>query len=215
MTESPQRAVRRFPYLPRGQNFCNIATKSKQYQKKTYLYKDDSQVGALPTHNHKCKTSHQKALVLQPPGKPPFCSHQQLPRSIPSLPPKKSSRMPVTTRSASRRMAAAQTAAAKPSQPRIKYRRVNGKPGLLISPPEWVTPTRRVVLTTGARGQRLTRIRGPGDRLLVRVPDKEAATKTSNRRLSTFVRAGRTWIRIRPAVQEAGGVATGSQKQGQ
>ncbi|EHA56680.1 hypothetical protein MGG_02495 [Pyricularia oryzae 70-15] len=149
------------------------------------------------------------------PGKPPFCSHQQLPRSIPSLPPKKSSRMPVTTRSASRRMAAAQTAAAKPSQPRIKYRRVNGKPGLLISPPEWVTPTRRVVLTTGARGQRLTRIRGPGDRLLVRVPDKEAATKTSNRRLSTFVRAGRTWIRIRPAVQEAGGVATGSQKQGQ
>lgn len=134
MTESPQRAVRRFPYLPRGQvrtprqkerrkghlprctynahgtaaheytlfpyiiciNYCRISAilvfspslpsslmssdmathmlspfyipsnEKQTIPKKTYLYKDDSQVGALPTHNHKCKTSHQKALVLQP-----------------------------------------------------------------------------------------------------------------------------------------------------
>ncbi|KAI6368941.1 hypothetical protein MCOR25_004545 [Pyricularia grisea] len=127
--------------------------------------------------------------------------------------------MPVTTRSASRRMAAAQAiaaaaaAATKPCQPRIKYRRVNGKPGILISPPEGVKPRRRVVLTTGARGQKLTRIRGPGDRLLVRVPGKAPAANTPERRLSTFVRGGRVWIRIRPAVQQARGAAASSQGQ--
>ncbi|TLS25870.1 hypothetical protein PpBr36_07087 [Pyricularia pennisetigena] len=129
--------------------------------------------------------------------------------------------MPVTTRSASRRMAAAQTIAAAATvtttitttqncQARIKVRRVNGKPGLLISPPEGVTPTRRIVLTTGARGQKLTRIRGPGDRLLIRVPGKAPAASTPERRLSTFVRGGRVWIRIRPA-----GAVTSSKEQGQ
>ncbi|TLD25029.1 hypothetical protein PspLS_06121 [Pyricularia sp. CBS 133598] len=125
--------------------------------------------------------------------------------------------MPVTTRSTSRRMAAAQAipaaaAAAEDAtttrQRPIQYRRVNGKPGILISAPKGVVPTRRVVLTTGAKGQKLTRIRGPGDRLLIRVPGKTPAAKTPERRLSTFVRGGRTWIRIRPAVQD-------SQKQGQ